>query len=115
HDVPVVSADYVPFAKTIKTDYDPGTDTSVKMHDGAMLNLHKLEKDYDPYSRRHTMDYLFSCQDEGKIATGLLYVNPDVTDFHEVLKTVDEPLTSLSYDQLNPGQDALAAINASLR
>ncbi|MEL0082105.1 MAG: 2-oxoacid:ferredoxin oxidoreductase subunit beta [Gammaproteobacteria bacterium] len=115
HDVPVVTADYVPYAKTIKVDYEPGSDTQVKMHDGSMLNLHKLEEDYDPYDRKKAINYLLDCQEQGKIATGMLYVNPEVTDFHDILNTVDEPLSSLSYDRLNPGEDALESVNASFR
>ena len=115
HDVPVVTADYVPHQKTIKVDFDPGTSTQVKMHDGSLLNLHKLDEQYDPYDRKKAIDYLLDCQEQGKIATGLLYVNPDVTDFHDVLQTVEEPLASIPYERLNPGQQALDAINAGAR
>jgi len=39
----------------------------------------------------------------------------DSTDLHEMIKTTERPLNSLTKDDLCPGSDALAKLNASLR
>jgi 2-oxoglutarate ferredoxin oxidoreductase subunit beta len=49
------------------------------------------------------------------ILTGVLYVNPDSTDTHDILNTSERPLGSLTEVDLCPGTDALAAINAAHR
>src|SRR5882757_9466047 len=47
HDEPVQDVGFVPHFENIDVDYDPGTTTVVKMHDGSSLRLRKLEHDYD--------------------------------------------------------------------
>jgi 2-oxoglutarate ferredoxin oxidoreductase subunit beta len=42
-------------------------------------------------------------------------VDPDATDCHEILGTVQRPLSELEEVDLCPGNDALQSINASLR
>jgi 2-oxoglutarate ferredoxin oxidoreductase subunit beta len=49
------------------------------------------------------------------VVTGLLYVDPDSSDLHDALETVDTPLNELADRDLVPGAAALAAINAGLR
>jgi 2-oxoglutarate ferredoxin oxidoreductase subunit beta len=51
----------------------------------------------------------------GEILTGLLYIDKDSSDLHEMLNTSDRRLNSLSKDDLCPGSEALAKLNASLR
>ena len=47
--------------------------------------------------------------------TGLLYVDPDASDCHDILDTVQQPLNELGPEELCPGSAALEAINASYR
>src|SRR5512134_2486490 len=46
HDEPVGEVSFVPFFDDISVEYDPGTTTEVKMHDGSRLLLKKLEEHY---------------------------------------------------------------------
>jgi 2-oxoglutarate ferredoxin oxidoreductase subunit beta len=52
---------------------------------------------------------------EGKVLTGLLYVDPAGRDLHSVMDTVHQPLNSLTQESLCPGNSKLEAINASFR
>ena len=49
------------------------------------------------------------------VVTGLLFVEPDASELHEHLNTVNKPLNTLGDDVLCPGSTALERINASLR
>ena len=115
HSENVTVSDYVPAQAEITADYDPGTTEDVKMPDGSVLRLHKLDADYDPRDRIAALHYVQQRQAEGEVVTGLLYVDPDASDCHEVLDTVHRPLNSLAEAELCPGSDALQAINASFR
>jgi 2-oxoglutarate ferredoxin oxidoreductase subunit beta len=99
----------------ITVDYSPGTVETVRQHDGSILNLRKLEDDYDPTDRLAAMAFLQERQAEGEVVTGLLYVDPDATDLSERINTVDAPLNTLGAAELCPGSKTIEAINASLR
>ena len=47
--------------------------------------------------------------------TGLLYLDSDTQDLHDLLNTVDTPLNELKEQDLCPGMAALEDINQSLR
>ncbi|MEM7078100.1 MAG: 2-oxoacid:ferredoxin oxidoreductase subunit beta [Pseudomonadota bacterium] len=111
----VVNADYIAEHAEITTDYEPGTGQDVAMPDGSTLKLFKLDDDYDPHDRVGALSYVQRKQSEGEVVTGLLYMDPDAKDCHDVLDTVARPLNELTEEQLCPGNDALAAINESFR
>ncbi len=115
HTQPVVGADYIPESEEITADYAPGTTEDVKMPDGSMLRLHKIDDDYDPHDRVKALNYVQSRQAQGEVVTGLLYMEEDPMDCHDILRTVEKPLNALQDDVLCPGGDALAGINESYR
>ena len=107
--------DFVPMMREITTSYEAGSVNDLLMHDGSVIRLHKLAKDWDPFERNSAMNAIHHAKRKGEILTGLLYMDKDSSDLHELLKTSDTPLNSLSKDELCPGSDALAKLNASLR
>ncbi len=107
--------DLVPPAKTIETDYAEGDATSITLHDGSRLKLKKLDPEYDPGNRAVALKFLEDHRVRGQIVTGLLYLDSDMPDFHAVSGTSKKPLTSMSHDELNPGADALAKLQESMR
>ena len=108
-------ADLVPPAKTIEADYAPGDSTSLKMHDGSTLLLKKLDPDYDPRDRSQALQYLETHRARNQIVTGLLYINPEQPNLHAIAGTAEKPLTDMEYADLNPGADALAELQKSMR
>ena len=58
---------------------------------------------------------LMDHQDEGNILTGLIYMDKNSQDLHEVLETSQRPLNELEEGELCPGNKMLLNINASLR
>jgi 2-oxoglutarate ferredoxin oxidoreductase subunit beta len=58
---------------------------------------------------------IHKCKEKGEILTGLLYLDPDCEDLHEMIATVETPLRDLDEVALCPGSNPLDAINDSLR
>ncbi len=115
HIEATATVDFVPTMKEITASYDEGSDKSVKMHDGSLIKLHKIDKNWDPTNRISAMNAVQNARGNGEILTGLLYINADSSDLHDILETADRPLNSLTKAELCPGSDALAKLNASLR
>jgi 2-oxoglutarate ferredoxin oxidoreductase subunit beta len=107
--------DFVPMRQEITAQYQPGTSTEVTMHDGSVLHLHKVAEELDPFDRNSAANMLASYREQGKILTGLIYMDRTAPELHEVLDTVHKPLNTLAESELCPGSRVLENINASLR
>lgn len=115
HGASTVAADFIGSHEEISVSYDPGESEIVRMPDGSQLCLRKLDENYDPYDRVRALSHVQSALHAGEVVTGLLYVDPDSADCHDVFDTVKEPLSTLGESELCPGVEALEAINESLR
>ncbi len=115
HSSALALADLIPTRDAIEVDYAPGAAEDVAMPDGSTLRLRKLRDDYDPRNRVTAMDTLMRMNEKGEIVTGLLFLDDDPSDCHEILGTVDEPLASLGEAELCPGSERLETINAAFR
>lgn len=109
------TVDFVPLMKEITANYEEGSAESLKMHDGSVIRLRKLAKDWDPLDRISAMNAVQNSKRKGEILTGLLFVDPDSSDLHQLLQTNDRPLNSLTKAELCPGAGILRDINADLR
>ncbi len=115
HNEAVNALDIMVGRDPITVDYAPGKVAAVTQHDGSVLNLRKLNDEYDPHDRLAAMNFLQRHAAQGQIVTGLLYVEADADDLHSNLDTVERPLNQLDASSLCPGAAALDKINASLR
>ncbi|MEP1595505.1 MAG: thiamine pyrophosphate-dependent enzyme, partial [Halieaceae bacterium] len=115
HSEATGTVDFVPMREEITTSYHAGSSNEVTLHDGSVLRLHKLDDDLDPFNRMSAMLALEEARVKGEILTGLIYMDKDSRELHEVLETSSRPLNSLSEGDLCPGNKMLQNINASLR
>lgn len=115
HNEAVNRLDFISARDELTADYEPGTVMTITQHDGSHMRLRKLAADYDATNHIQAMHYLQQRAAAGEVVTGLLYVDPESTDMHEHLNTVDTPLNRLSERELCPGNVALEKINAALR
>ncbi|MHA1189276.1 MAG: 2-oxoacid:ferredoxin oxidoreductase subunit beta [Alphaproteobacteria bacterium] len=115
HSEAVDRLDLVPHAEAIEADYEAGSTIDVALHDGSHLNLHKLADDYDPTDPALALPKLQAWRAQGKVVTGVLYVDPDERDLHDLIRSPQAPLNSYSDADLCPGQVALDRINATMR
>lgn len=107
--------DFVPMREEITTQYSPGTSQEVTLHDGSVVHLHKIDDRLDIHNRRSSLDLVQEYKEQGKILTGLLYMDTETADLHETVGTVHTPLRQLTERDLCPGKKALQNINASFR
>ena len=115
HNDPVLFADFVGQQQEITVDYAPGERRTLRMPDGSLLNLAKLQDNYDPTDRLAAINHVTEANMRGDVATGLLFIDPEAGDTHDIMGTVDTPLNELGDADLCPGNAALAKVNASFR
>lgn len=106
----VIDADFVPPAEEIVAAYNEGESMPVELHDGSKILFRKVDKQYDPTSRAAAFSYLRDSVRVGEIITGLLYIDHEAGDMHDLSGSVETPLSKLPYESLNPGSDALARV-----
>lgn len=107
--------DFVPMRQEITASYSSGTTHEVCMHDGSVVRLHKASDDYDIEDKQSALQAISHHANEGKILTGLLYINRDGEELHDVLGTARRPLNSMTEKELCPGSRFLDSINDGLR
>ena len=107
--------DFVPRREAITTSYDAGVVHEVCMHDGSVLRLQKVNEEYDIEDAQSALDAIAHHAKEERILTGLLYINRDSEELHDVLQTAGKPLNTLNQRELCPGSRFLDSINAGLR
>ena len=116
HELPLHAIGFVPREAEIEiAAYDPGEVRVVHMHDGAAIQLRKLETDYDPTDRLGAMHRLQWAQAQGEFITGLIYYDDSRPSLAEAAQLVDAPLAALDEERLRPGPEALAALMAGLQ
>src|SRR5260370_4720369 len=115
HDEPIQEVGFVPSFENIEVDYDPGTTTTVRMHDGSELRLRKLDRDYDATSKVGALHLLADAHEKSEMLTGVFYVNTQAPSFLDLLNVADEPLAKLPQDRVRPPKQALDEIMESLR
>ena len=110
-----VHADYIAPSEEIVAAYDEGEVMPIELHDGGMIQLRKLEADYDPTDRGAAFSRAVASDSANEILTGLLYLDESQPDLHQTQNMEDRPLNEIPYTELNPGSEALAALQAEFR
>jgi len=115
HQLEVIQADFVMPRDEIEVDYPIGTARRVRLHDGSVVTLRKVNEDYDPTDRdgayAHIREHLLS----GEVATGLLYISPESIEMMEQNDAIPEPLYNQSYETLCPGAAELEKLQQRFR
>ncbi len=111
----VVHADFVAPAAQITAQYAAGEALPVTMHDGSRILLRKLDPAYDPTDRTQAYAYLRAKLAQGEYVTGLIHIDENSPDFHEVNQTSATAINQLPYDKLSPGSSGMQKILARYR
>jgi len=106
----VIDADFVPPLDEIKAEYDAGSAMPVELHDGSKIVFRKVDNDYDPTSRAAAFSYLRNSVNAGEIITGLLYIDEETGDMHDLSGSVEQPLAKVPYGDLVPGKEKLSKV-----
>ncbi len=112
---PAVHTDFIPPASEIKVKYDEGQVMPVELHDGSTIYLRKTDQFYDLYDRATVMKFLEAHRERGEVVTGLLYINEEMPEMHDISKTESVPLANRVHEDLIPGAQALADLQKGMR
>jgi 2-oxoglutarate ferredoxin oxidoreductase subunit beta len=115
HHHKAVSADFVPMLDEIETEYGEGRTIDVTVHGGGVVRFRKVPEEYDPTDRDAVTAYLGERHQEGEIVTGLLFLEPESSDYLALKKTVATPLVDLPFEDLCPGREQLAELMNEFR
>ena len=115
HEFKALEADFVPPASEVLAHIGQNGAVNVTMHDGSVIRFKGVPPNYDPTDRVKVTAYLEEHQGKGEVVTGLLYVDENVPDLHEMNQSSDVPLTRLPYKKLCPGSAALDKLQADFR
>jgi 2-oxoglutarate ferredoxin oxidoreductase subunit beta len=115
HIEATAAVDFVPMMNEITAQYDEGNSIAVPLHDGSLIHLSKLAKDWNPLDRHSAMNRLYEAKTSGEVLTGLIFIDTHAPELHNILKTVEKPLNQLTESDLCPGNAALEKINAAFR
>jgi 2-oxoglutarate ferredoxin oxidoreductase subunit beta len=115
HVEATATIDFVPEMTEITTSYNEGSMKAIQLHDGTYLQLQKLNQEWDPSDRFSAITAVQKAKVNNEILTGLLYLNPDAVDLHEMINTSSKPLNTLTKKELCPGAEALKGINKEFR
>src|SRR6188508_391478 len=69
HEEPLADLSFVPFFEDITIDYDPGTTTTVTLHNGSKILLNKLAEDYNPTDKHRALSLLRETAARNEFAT----------------------------------------------
>ena len=115
HEAPLHEISFVPARDEITIeDYEEGTMREVELHDGSMVVLKKLEKDYDPTDRAQAYKVLEESERNNILITGLIYVDPKKPSMFETYNIPETPLNRLTEKQLRPSRESLDKINQQM-
>lgn len=107
---PLHDVTFVPKFEEIRVEYGPGEARKVEMHDGSVLVLKKLEREYDPTDRLQAMMMLEDANAKRILVTGLIYYSTGQPPLPDSEDLVSVPLVSLSEAVLRPSKESLDSI-----
>ena len=79
------------------------------------MRIHRLDENYDTQNAMKAINDIELHKAKGEILTGLMYLEPTASNFHEINDTTATPLNQLPQDLLCPGERILNTINDSFR
>ncbi len=115
HITTAAVTDFIPIKTEITTECNAGDCEDICLHDGSIMRIKKLDSDYDTRNAQKAIMDVEAHKQKGEILTGLLYLKPTASHFHEINNTCDTPLNQLTQEALCPGARILSGINDSFR
>jgi len=116
HEAPLHEISYIPPRDEIMLpeEFDEGTVKEVEMHDGSLIVLKKLEREYDPTNKWNALQILEDAQKNNWLITGLIYVDENEPALYEKYNLPEKPLNRLTQEDLRPKPETLVQINKSM-
>jgi 2-oxoglutarate ferredoxin oxidoreductase subunit beta len=110
HQDPIGDYRFIPDFEEIEEEIDDEQVTTVRMHDGSVLRIKKLDREYDPTNRDQALLLLEKAKQDQLLLTGIFYVNQDRPDLLEYENLPEKPLAHYSVEELRPSREKLDEI-----
>jgi 2-oxoglutarate ferredoxin oxidoreductase subunit beta len=94
----------------VQVDYEPGSEQMVKLHDGPMIKLRKIDRDYDPTNRWQAIQLMEEARHKNEFVTGLIYINESRPTLQQTMQLIDTPLAYQDDAQLRPSRESFARV-----
>lgn len=115
HEAPLHELSYIPPRDEIMVeDFDEGSVKEVELHDGSMVILKKLERDYDPTDRWQAFRVLEEAHANNWLITGLIYVCTDEPSMFDTYNLIDSPLNRLPAEKMRPAPETMEMVNSMM-
>ena len=115
HEEAILDPSFIPYFEEVQVDYEPGTTTDVRLHDGSHLVLRKLhDDDHDPTDRSAALRVIEDGRRDGHLVTGLLYVQPEAEDFSTREHLPERPLRDYTEDELRLSREQFDQVMAEM-
>ena len=115
HDEPLHEVDFIPSFLEIELEMGEDEIRDVPLHDGSLLRLKKLGREYDPTNKVGAIQMIHETHASNVVATGILYVDTKTHHFLDLLNMVDQPLALLPESATRPPREALEEVMEQLR
>lgn len=114
HEEPLHDITYIAPRNEIilEREMEEGEIREVSMHDGSVIVLKNLEKDYDPTNRFEALRVMEEAQRNNWLITGLIYVDTSKPNLTDLYNLVDTPLNRLTEEDLRPAPAMMDRVNA---
>jgi 2-oxoglutarate ferredoxin oxidoreductase subunit beta len=114
HEAPLHDISYIAPRNEIilEEEMKEGEIREVSMHDGSVVILKNLDKDYNPTDRFEALRVLAEAEANNWLATGLIYIETDKPSLTEMYNLVETPLNRLQDTDLRPSADMIEKVNA---
>ncbi len=114
HEEPLHDITYIAPRNEIilEEEMKEGEVREVSMHDGSVVVLKNLDKDYNPTDRFEALRVMEEAQRNNWMVTGLLYIETGRRSLAELYNLVEAPLNRLTEADLRPAPDMMEKVNA---
>jgi 2-oxoglutarate ferredoxin oxidoreductase subunit beta len=115
HDEMLNELDFVPYYDDISVEIPEGGVQEVTMHDGSILRIKKLGREYDPTNKFDALKVMDEAERKGEVLTGVFYVDTGKPNFMEMLNMEEAPLSTLPESKVRPPKEVLDQVMEELR
>jgi 2-oxoglutarate ferredoxin oxidoreductase subunit beta len=105
--------EYIPPQNEITIEnFEAGTVRDVRLFDGSVIKLRKIENEYDPTDKLSAYKILAEADRENQLITGLIFINPEQPTLLDVYNLPEDlPLNKLPEERIRPTRDSIEQLN----
>ena len=108
-------SDFIPISKGVESEVPAGETRDISLHNGSVIRLRNSEGGHDVTDKMSALSAIADAKKDDAVMTGLLFIDPNGDELHDILGTTSKPLNQLNEKDLCPGTSILQTINDGFR